>query len=64
MLVKGEDEAIVRVLEQTCYPNELGVITPPITVDLEGQEYMLNHHYIENIYVYKPSECIDLEDLF
>lgn len=63
MLVKGEEEAIVRILEEERYPNELGVIVPPISVELDGQEYILKRHYIENIYVYAPAESLSVDEL-
>ena len=63
ILVHGDDEALVAVVSQERYPNELGVITPPITITHEGTEYILNRNWMQGVYLYHPSNKVNIDDL-
>ena len=62
LLTKGKDEEVIAVLTQRRYPNSLGEITPPITVRHEGQEYILKRKWMQNVYVYQPSQRSMIDD--
>lgn len=63
LLVRGEDEALVAVVSQERFPNELGKITPPITITHEGVEYLLNRTWMHGVYLYHPSKKKNIDDL-
>jgi len=63
LLVRGEDEALVALISQERYPNELGEITPPITVTHDGTEYLLNRAWMRGVYLYHPSKKRSIDDI-
>lgn len=62
LLTTGQQEEVVAVLVQRRYPNELGEITPPITVRHEGQEYILKRKWMQDVYVYQPLHRSMIDD--
>lgn len=62
MLTEGEQEALIDTIIQERYPNELGAITPPVTVEHEGVEYILvrEWHLMKDTFVYKPATKINV----
>lgn len=63
MLTTGSNEEVLIVLEQERYPNELGEITPPVTVEHDGVEYILKRMWMHDVYVYGPSDRRSVDDL-
>lgn len=63
LLVKGEQEAVVAVLEQECYPNQLGEVVPPIMVEHKGEQFIFKKHWMGPVYVYHPAKVVKLDDL-
>ncbi len=63
LITVGSDEEVLIVREQECYPNELGTITPPVTVEYNGTEYILKRQHMEDVYVYSPSNRKTIDDL-
>jgi len=63
LLVEGEQEELVKIVEQVRYPNSLGKITPPVTVTHNDKEYVLHRHYADVIYIYKPAKKVNIDVL-
>lgn len=65
MLTHGNEEELVIVLSETRYPNELGAIIPPITVEHQGVEYILKRQWnmMQDTYIYRPSKKKQLDDI-
>lgn len=65
MLTRGDDDEIVAAMSVERYPNELGAITPPVTVEHEGVEYILKRKWdmLPDTYIYRPSQRISIDDL-
>ncbi len=63
LITVGSDEEVLIVLYQECYPNELGAITPPVTIEHNGVEYILKRRWTHEVYVYGPSDRKNIDDL-
>ena len=64
MLVKGDDEEVVDVVERidgALSPD--GRIMPAITIKHASGEYLLSRHFMINVFIYKPLEKINIEDI-
>lgn len=62
LITEGDDEEVLAILVQERYANKFGEITPPVTVEHEGREYLLKRKFMPDAYVYKLSEKKRIDD--
>ena len=63
ILTKGEDEAVVKVVSQERFPNQFGEIVPPVMVEHEDIEYIMNRQWADSIYIYHVAKKRSIDDL-
>ena len=56
MLVEGDDESLVGVIDREIFPDENGNILPPLEVEYCDQTYMINREFMPDFYVYSLQE--------
>lgn len=63
LITTGSNEEVLTVLEQERHPNELGEVTPPVTIEHDGVEYILKRQWMQDVYIYGPSHRRNIDDL-
>lgn len=64
LLVEGEEEAVVGVIERTLYPNEKGNTLPPMTLEYCDRTYTISREFMPRFYVYTLDESAACGDIF
>lgn len=53
---------VIAVLMKERHPNKFGKITPPVTVEHEGAEYIVKRQMMQDVYVYELSDRKKIEN--